>query len=61
MLNSMEEYGKCVDLVIMDLTLKYENGFDLIKKLRSSEKYGEIPVLVLTEHADANSVLTAKV
>ncbi|HEX3028640.1 MAG TPA: response regulator [Clostridia bacterium] len=60
MLNMMEEYGKCVDLIIMDLTLKRENGFDLIKKLRESEKYKSIPVLILTEHANKVNVLKAK-
>ncbi len=60
MINMMEEYGKCVDLVIMDLTLKTENGFDLITKLKSSEKYKDIPVLVLSERADKDSVLKAK-
>ncbi|MCX8132053.1 MAG: response regulator [Clostridia bacterium] len=60
MFNMMEEYGKCVDLIIMDLTLKHENGFDLIEKLKENEKYRDIPILVLTEHADKNNVLKAK-
>lgn len=58
--NAIEEYGKCVDLIIMDLTLKYENGFDLIEKLRQNPKYGQIPVLILTEHANKDNVLKAK-
>ncbi len=60
MFNMIEEYGECVDLIIMDLTLKHENGFDLIKKLKSSERYMNIPVLVLTEHADREYVLKAR-
>lgn len=60
MFNMMEEYGKCVDLIIMDLTLKYENGFDLIEKLRNIEKHKSIPVLILTEHADPKNVIRAK-
>ena len=56
----IEEYGKCVDMVIMDLTLKYENGFDLIQKLKSSQRYANLPILVLTEHADVNNVLKAR-
>ena len=58
--NRIEEYGKMADLVIMDLTLKEENGFELIKKLRSNDTYKTIPILVFTEHADAEHVLTAK-
>ncbi|MCX7922673.1 MAG: response regulator [Clostridia bacterium] len=60
MLNGIEEYGSCVDLVIMDLTLKNENGFDLIKKLKDNQKYKDIPVLILTEHVEPGNVLQAK-
>ncbi len=60
MYNAIEEYGKIVDLIIMDLSLKNENGFDLINGLKTSESYNKIPVLILTEHADRDNVLTAK-
>jgi len=60
MFNLMEEYGKRVDLIIMDLVLKNENGFDLISKLKAREKYKDIPVLILTEQADKDSVLKAR-
>lgn len=60
MFNMMEEYGKCVDLIIMDITLKNENGFDLIQRLRETEKYKNIPVIVLSEKADKDSVLRAR-
>lgn len=58
--NLIEEYGQTADLIIMDLTLKSENGLDLIKKLRTHHAYKQIPIIVLTEHADANHVLAAK-
>jgi DNA-binding response OmpR family regulator len=57
---NIEEYGICVDLVIMDLTLKYENGFDLIRKMKNNDKYKNIPILILTEHADVNNVIKAR-
>lgn len=60
MMNAIEQYGKCVDLIIMDLTLKAEHGFDLITNLKQSVKYCNIPILVLTEHADAMNVLSAR-
>ena len=56
----IEQYGRLADMVIMDLTLKEENGFDLIKKLKEDERYSGIPVVVLTEHADMQNVITAK-
>ncbi|MDF2840488.1 MAG: cheY [Clostridia bacterium] len=58
--NLIEEYGRLADVIIMDLTLKNEDGFQLIKKLREHDSYQDIPILVLTEHADAEHVLTAK-
>lgn len=60
MMNAIEEYGEIADLIIMDLNLKGEQGFDLIKVLRENSKYKDIPVLVLTEYAEKESVLTAK-
>lgn len=58
--NLIDQYGKLPDLILMDLTLKNEDGFELIKKLNSHDKYKDIPLIVLTEHADANHVLAAK-
>lgn len=56
----IEEYGKITDLIIMDLTLQYENGFDIVKELKEADKYKDIPILVLTEHADKVNVLKAR-
>ncbi len=39
MMQSIESYGKLVDLILMDLTLKTENGMDLIRNLRANDKY----------------------
>ncbi|MGY0372914.1 response regulator [Clostridium sp. JNZ J1-5] len=60
MFKKIEEYGKFVDLIIMDLILKFENGLDLIEKLKTDDKYKDIPILILTEQADAENVLRAK-
>lgn len=56
----IEEYGKVADLIIMDLTLQYENGFDIVEELKKVDKYKDIPILVLTEHADKVNVLKAR-
>lgn len=58
--NLIEVYGKTPDIIIMDLTLKNEDGFTLIEKLRANKAYCHIPILVLTEHADTESVLKAR-
>lgn len=58
--NLIDEYGRPADLILMDLMLKEEDGFDLIKKLKTHEAYNDIPVIVLTQHASLEQVLTAK-
>lgn len=58
--NVIEEYGVLVDLILMDITLKNENGFDLITKLREFDKYSKIPIVILSQHADKDHVLMAK-
>lgn len=60
MLNFVDEYGELADLVIMDLNLNQANGFELILKLRSIKRYENIPVIILTEQADKESVATAR-
>ncbi len=60
MLSAIEEYGEKADIVLMDLSLNDANGFDLVSRLRAAEKYRNIPVIILTEHADRDSVLMAK-
>ncbi len=60
MFQAIESFGKIVDLVIMDITLKSENGLDLIQKIRMNERYKELPVIVVTEHATKDFILRAK-
>lgn len=60
MLNALEEYGQKAHLVLMDLNLNTANGFDLIGKMRTVEAYREIPVMILTEHADRENVTIAR-
>ena len=60
MMQNIEAYGRVVDLIIMDLGLRNENGLELIRKLRETEKYQSIRVMVLTENAQANNVLAAR-
>lgn len=60
MMQMIEEYGKVVDLVIMDVNLKNENGLDLVEKLRTNDKYASLPVIVVTEHAQVDFIMRAK-
>src|SRR5205085_7724895 len=37
-----------VDAVILDLILPGRSGFDLLSEMRATEKFGQLPVLILT-------------
>lgn len=37
-----------VDLVILDLILPGVNGFDILMEIRKNEKWGKVPVVVLS-------------
>jgi DNA-binding response OmpR family regulator len=58
--NMIEEYGKPVDLIIMDIHLKSENGLDLSDKIKKIDKYAAIPIIILTDSPEKESVLKAR-
>ncbi len=43
-----------IDLLITDLEMPVMHGFDLIKQLRNTEKYEELPIIILTAQAGKN-------
>ena len=43
------------DLILLDVEMPEMNGFEAIKKLKSSEEYAEIPVIFLTGWSDVTS------
>ena len=56
----------CLDLVLLDMHLPKRDGEDILKRLRSTEHYGQTPVIVMTasealedrEKAQKNAVLS---
>lgn len=60
MFSCIDEYGELADLILMDLSLSEANGFELVDKIRAFEKLKKIPVVMLTQHSDKQSVLQAK-
>jgi len=38
----------CPDLVLLDLNLPKRHGFEVLRRLRSSEKFKSVPVLIIT-------------
>ncbi|WP_031483254.1 response regulator [Maridesulfovibrio frigidus] len=47
------------DFVILDWDMPVMNGIELLNKIRSSEDYQELPVLMLTAHAESIDVILA--
>lgn len=60
MLSKIEEFGISVDLIIMDLVLHSEDGLKLIENLKMNPKYNNIPIIILTEKVELDSILEAK-
>ena len=40
------------DLILLDLLMPNENGFDLLKRIKINESYLEIPVIIVTAFAN---------
>ncbi|SNX53732.1 response regulator [Thermoanaerobacterium sp. RBIITD] len=47
------------DLVIVDINLPNQNGFEFIQKLKSHSEYKNIPVMILSGDATASSITQA--
>ncbi len=60
MYQSIDQYGEVVDLIIMDLTLKFENGLDLIKNLKAQDMYRDIPVIIITQDISKDNIIESK-
>ena len=52
--------GSELDLIITDLHMPVMDGIDLIKEVRSMEKYQRIPILFLTTESQAAKKMEAK-
>jgi PleD family two-component response regulator len=60
MLTKISEAGVIADVIIMNLILNYEDGINLINTLKTYEKYKNIPIIIITEKVDINTMLKAK-
>lgn len=49
-----EEVETEIDLIILDIVLKKENGIEICRKIKNSKKYQDIPIIMITAHGDAN-------
>lgn len=49
-----------LDLILMDLRLPYEDGYEALKKIRSSAKLANTPVIAVTAEATAEQMQKAR-
>ncbi len=47
-----------VDLIITDINMPNLDGFELIKSLRSDEKFKDVPIIILSSLSDGESIDT---
>lgn len=48
------------DIILLDLLMPNENGFDLLKRLKSDKKYDSIPIIIVTAFANDENRIVAK-
>ncbi len=49
-----------VDLILMDIRLPYEDGYQALRKIRASEKLSDIPVIAVTAYASEEQMARAR-
>jgi two-component system cell cycle response regulator DivK len=49
-----------VDLILMDIRLPYEDGYEALRKLREAERLKDIPVVAVTAYASDEQMERAK-
>ncbi len=49
-----------IDLILMDIRLPYEDGYEALRKLRESERLKDIPVVAVTAYASEEQMERAR-
>jgi two-component system cell cycle response regulator DivK len=49
-----------IDLILMDIRLPYEDGYEALRKIRSSEPLKDIPVVAVTAYASHDQMERAR-
>jgi two-component system chemotaxis response regulator CheY len=61
MINEASDGGKPYDFIVSDWNMPIMTGLDLLKNIRSSEKFKKLPFLMVTAEAEqANVVIAVK-
>jgi two-component system cell cycle response regulator DivK len=49
-----------VDLILMDIRLPYEDGYEALRKIRASARLKDIPVVAVTAYASGDQMARAR-
>ena len=49
-----------IDLILMDIRLPYEDGYQALRKLRAAEEYKSIPIVAVTAYASEEQMEKSK-
>lgn len=49
-----------IDLILMDIRLPYEDGYEALQKIRASKRLKDIPILAVTAYAGDEQMSRAK-
>ena len=58
-LGMLEKEPTGYNLVVLDWNMPNMNGLDLLRKIRSTEEFQHLPVLMLTTEGSQHSIVTA--
>ena len=50
------EANESPDIIVLDILLPGENGYEILKKLKAEEKYKKIPVIILSNFGQKDEV-----
>lgn len=51
--------GPPPELILLDIMLPYMDGFQLVQRIRQTEAWGEVPVIMLTAKAQERDIVRA--
>lgn len=58
-LSRLRKYGKNIDLVIMDWNMPIMDGYEALTRIKASQEYADIPVLMATADGVEEDVVKA--
>ena len=60
MLKVMENPPPAPSMIFLDLNMPFKSGFDVLKEIKASPTYADIPVIILTTSSNEADILKCK-